>query len=46
MATICVQYDPLAYVYSKKESYGPSLVNLKKGKEATKLESIRMSERA
>jgi hypothetical protein len=30
MATIVVQYDPLAYVYSKRESYGPELMKKKK----------------
>ena len=29
MASIIVQYDPLAYFYSKKESYGPELIKQK-----------------
>lgn len=27
MASIVVQYDPLAYAYSKRDNYGPELMN-------------------
>ena len=30
MSSIIVQYDPLAYFYSKKDSYGPELLEAKK----------------
>lgn len=29
MATIVVQYDPLAYSYSKRDTYGPELISKK-----------------
>ena len=33
IASIVVQYDPLAYTYSKKNSYGPELLKSRKVKE-------------
>jgi hypothetical protein len=30
MASILVQYDPLAGSYAKKDGYGPELIKLKK----------------
>ena len=30
MATIVVQYDPLAYTYSKNDNYGPTLIEPKR----------------
>ncbi len=44
MASIIVQYDPLAYIYSKQKTYGPELITAKNDAETNMKKSEKILE--